>query len=450
MDLPCFDRRVTRLMEALVFPGFPERQSPFRYSPHVACSVASTAVVLAGCNPWGGAAGFDALVATFGAKCAEKLAGPGDQEAAIRAPLEALVEGVGKLIGVPAVLHDEVRDPERQVRPDYGVSVAKAIMGYIEVKAPGRGIDPAGFTGHDKVQWSRQRALPNLIYTNGTHWRLYRDGEPIGEEVVLTDQALITVGSQLPSAPGLEALLTDFLRWTAAPITSVTALVRAVAALTRLLRGEVVDQLHHESRLIRGGAPADEQPFTGIASDWRRLLFPQADDETFADGYAQAVTFALLLARTEGIALPGRSLHSIGADLGVEHSLMGRALQLLTDDVAADFKVALDLLVSVVGAVQWDRIRTGKRDVYLYLYEQFLEAYDPVKRQESGTYYTPRELVAEMVRLVEEVLAGRLGLGDGFRAPEVTVVDGNDTLIWPHRDGLIWPRLRHAGVVVTV
>jgi transposase len=27
---------------------------------------------------------------------------------------------------------------------------------------------------------------------------------------------------------------------------------------------------------------------------------------------------------------------------------------------------------------------------------------------------------------------------------------GNDTLIWPHRDGLIWPRLRHAGLVVTV
>ncbi|CAL8973673.1 hypothetical protein PROP_03590 [Propionicimonas sp. T2.31MG-18] len=27
---------------------------------------------------------------------------------------------------------------------------------------------------------------------------------------------------------------------------------------------------------------------------------------------------------------------------------------------------------------------------------------------------------------------------------------GNDTLIWPHCDGLIWPRPRHSGVVVTV
>lgn len=362
-------------------------------------------------------------MAAFGAKCAEKLAGPGDQEAAIRAPLEALVEGAGKLIGVPAVLHDEVRDATRQVRPDYGVSVNKAIMGYIEVKAPGRGIDPAGFTGHDRVQWERQRDLPNLIYTNGTRWRLYRDGDPVGDEVLLTDQPLAVVGGQLPSSADLEALLTGFLRWKAAPITSVSALVRAVAPLTRLLRGEVVDQLAQEKRRHRGGAAADDLPFTGLATDWRQLLFPQADDDTFADGYAQAVTFALLLARTEGIGLAGRSLHDIGADLGAEHSLMGRALQLLTDDVAADFKVALDLLVTVVDAVQWDRIRGGKRDVYLYLYEQFLEAYDPAKRQASGTYYTPRELVAEMVRLVDEVLTGRLGITDGFRAPQVTVVD---------------------------
>ena len=37
-----------------------------------------------------------------------------------------------------------------------------------------------------------------------------------------------------------------------------------------------------------------------LARDWRQLLFPDADDEQFADAYAQTVTFALLLARSEG------------------------------------------------------------------------------------------------------------------------------------------------------
>ena len=75
-------------------------------------------------------------------ECRLKLAGPGDREAAIRAPLEGLLRAVGDHLGVPAVFHDEVRDAERRVRPDYGVSIGGAISGYVEVKAPGHPLDP--------------------------------------------------------------------------------------------------------------------------------------------------------------------------------------------------------------------------------------------------------------------------------------------------------------------
>jgi hypothetical protein len=193
--------------------------------------------------------------------------------------------------------------------------------------------------------------------------------------------------------------------------------------LTRVLRGEVIDQLAAERRKVRAGSSEDEQPFIGLAKDWRRLLFPQADDKTFADGYAQAVTFALLLARTSDISLEGRSLHDVGKALGVQHSLMGRALQLLTDYVAADFKVSLDLLVTVIGAVRWDRIRNSRRDVYLYLYEEFLAEYDDELRQASGTYYTPQEIVNEMVRLTQEVLTDDLQIQGGFASPDVFTID---------------------------
>jgi len=363
----------------------------------------------------------DAVVA-FGQACRAKLAGPGDREAAIRAPLEGLLGAGGRALGVKAVFHDEVRDTERQVRPDYGVSVKGAITGYVEVKAPGKSIDPAALTGHDLVQWERQRDLPNLLYTNGTDWRLYRDCELVGASVHFTGD-LATAGTALTAPAEFESLLTEFLRWKPAPITSVGALVRAVAPLTRLLRGEVLDQLAAESRAVASGAEKDAQPFTGLARDWRALLFPQADAATFADGYAQAVTFALLLARTEGIDLDGVALHEVGGQLGHDHSLMGKALQLLTDDVAADFRVTLDLLVRVVGAVDWPRVRKGKRDTYLHLYESFLEEYDNDLRKQSGSYYTPREIVEQMVRLTEEALVSRLGKPDGFRDPDVLTVD---------------------------
>jgi N-6 DNA methylase len=362
-------------------------------------------------------------VSVFGEQCRLKLAGPGDREAAIRAPLETLLRTFGGRLGLSAVFHDEVRDTERRVRPDYGVTVAGAITGYIEVKAPEHTIDPSQFSGHDKLQWERQRDLPNLVYTNGTHWRLYRDGELLAGPIVLDGGNLAEAGKKLLASSGLENLLTNFLRWKPAPITSVAALVRAVAPLTRLLRGEVIDQLTAERKAIAAGADKYAQPFTGLASAWRALLFPQADDATFADGYAQTVTFALLLARTEGINLTGQPLHEIGAALGHGHSLMGKALQLLTDDVAADFRVTLDLLIRVIGAVDWARVRTGGHDTYLELYEHFLDLYDNELRKKSGSYYTPREVVEQMVRLAEEALVTGLGKAAGFRDPDVLTVD---------------------------
>lgn len=361
-------------------------------------------------------------VSDFGDACKEKLAGPGDPEAAIRTPLEGLLEQFGQHLHVKAVFHDEVRDPERRVRPDYGVSIDGAISGYVEVKAPGHGVDPAGFKGHDLEQWERQKDLPNLLYTNGSEWRLFRDGEPVGDPVALSGGPLAKAGAKLTAPPDFEELLTDFLRWKPAPIGSVTALVRAIAPLTRLLRSEVLEQLSAERKAVKAGASEYEQPFLGLAADWRRLLFPAAEDEEFADGYAQTVTFALLLARSDGIELDGATLHTVGDELGDHHSLMGRALQLLTDTVAKDFKVTLDLLVRVVGAVEWPEVRKGKRDTYLHLYEHFLEEYDPKLRQESGSYYTPIEVVEQMVRLTDEVLKSRLGL-KGFGDERVTTVD---------------------------
>lgn len=358
-------------------------------------------------------------VSAFGAACAEKLAGPGEREAAIRAPLETLLSTAGTHFNVPAVFHDEVRDTDRQVRPDYGVSVNGAITGYVEVKAPGRPVDPAALRGHDKNQWERQRDLPNLLYTNGTEWRLHRGDE---EHIVVRFAGDLDNG-RLTAPAAFEKLLRDFLTWTPAPITTIGGLVKAVAPMTRLLRGEVLDQLAAEHAAVRGGADDRVQPFLGLAAEWRQMLFPQADEKTFADGYAQTVTFALLLARTKDITVTGHSLHTIGENLRADHSLMGRALQLLTDDVAKDFKITLDLLARIVDAVDWARVRRGRRDTYLHLYEHFLDEYDADLRKRSGSYYTPVEVVEQMVRLTDDVLATRLDKQRGFADAGVFTVD---------------------------
>ncbi|MCP2297210.1 N-6 DNA Methylase [Nocardia amikacinitolerans] len=364
-------------------------------------------------------------ISIFGASCKAMVNGPGDPEASIRPPLQNLLEAVGSHDAMDGVLwHSETPLRDVGVRPDYAVEVHGEIVGYVEVKRPGQTVDPEKFTGRNKKQWERLRDLPNVLYTNGTEWRLFRSGELIGAPVFF-DGDLGSAGHSLsvrePAA--FHALLRTFLHWVPEPIRHINTLVRRTAPLCRLLRAAVLEQLEWEGQYAAEGARPEELRFTGLKNDWRRLLFPSADDATFADGYAQTVTFALLLARTEDISVKGVGLHEIGRRLDNGHALMGKALQLLTDNITVSFEVSLDLLIQVVDAVDWAVIRRGRRDAYLHLYESFLEVYDEKLRQKSGSYYTPREIVEEMVRLTEDVLRTRLSRQAGYADDSVRIVD---------------------------
>ncbi|MEU0253413.1 hypothetical protein ABZ299_13080 [Streptomyces sp. NPDC006184] len=124
-------------------------------------------------------------ISTFGASCKDMVNGPGDPEASIRPPLQNLLETVGSHDAMDGVLwHSETPLRDVGVRPDYAVEVHGDIVGYIEVKRPGHPVDPEKFTGRNKKQWERLRDLPNVLYTNGTEWRLFRTGEQVGTPVV--------------------------------------------------------------------------------------------------------------------------------------------------------------------------------------------------------------------------------------------------------------------------
>ncbi|MEV7345865.1 type ISP restriction/modification enzyme [Streptomyces sp. NPDC093544] len=364
-------------------------------------------------------------VTRFGASCKQKLSGGGSPEAAIRGPLENLLQAIGEHHEQHEVTwHDEYRLPDLGVRPDYAVRAGQDIIGYIELKRPGLSVDPETFGKSNREQWEKLRDLPNLLYSNGTEWRLFRDGRQIGDGVFFSG-SLKSTGEKLaigdPAA--FDVLLKQFLMWKPQPIAQVARLVQHVAPLCRLLRGAVLEQLAAEARSTAPDHDTRARPFTGLRNDWRRYLFPSADDVTFADGYAQTVTFALLLARTENIPLEPDSFHEIGRHLDADHALMGKALQLLTDNINERFTVTLDLLTRTIAKVDWAAIRNGNRDAYLHLYEHFLTVYDPKLRQQSGSYYTPREVVAEMVRLTEDVLRRRLDQELGFAADDVRIVD---------------------------
>ena len=57
-----------------------------------------------------------------------------------------------------------------KTRPDYAIALRNALVGFIEIKAPGKGADPRRFRGHDKEQWEKLQSLPNLLYTDGNQF----------------------------------------------------------------------------------------------------------------------------------------------------------------------------------------------------------------------------------------------------------------------------------------
>jgi len=360
-----------------------------------------------------------AAVSEFGKAVTPRLAGgEGEPEDQIRGPLEVLMASVAAEVGVTLTTVGESALSDLKVRPDYAVKVNGAVTGYIEVKRPGKGAEPTIWkaTSHDGQQWDKLRALPNVLYTDGQEWGLYRTGEPVGEVVRLTGD-IRKAGAKLATPDdGLARMLSTFLHWQPVAPRQIRQLVRSVAPLTRLLREEVKDTLRREAK-------AGEGPFTALADDWRRLLFPEADDAQFADGYAQSVAFALLLARTEKIDFTGKTVDGIAHELGKTHSLLGKALSILTDETIGALSVTLDTLVRVISVVDFTKFTNHVADPYLALYELFLEEYDPELRKLTGSYYTPAAVVASMTRLVDQVLRTRLGRPLGLAADNVTIVD---------------------------
>src|ERR1035437_51015 len=192
---------------------------------------------------------IDSAVANFGAKAKEKLSNPaatGQPEDQLRAPFEHLLADLAELSLLPksavaAVGESSVGD--LKTRPDYAVTVHNALVGFVELKAPGKGADPRKFKDpHDKAQWERLRSLPNLVYTDGNAFSLWQNGELVDSVVRLIGD-IESSGSKLEAPPGLLGLFESFLRWEPVPPRSARDLAHTTARLCRLLRDEVTEQL---------------------------------------------------------------------------------------------------------------------------------------------------------------------------------------------------------------
>jgi hypothetical protein len=339
---------------------------------------------------------------------------PAQAEDQLKGPTQHLLQRAGSALGYDVVARTEALT-DLGARPDLGISVSGPVVGHVELKAPGKGVQPRDFgAGHDREQFKKLADHPNLIYTDGNDWALYRLGRLV-EPVVRADGDVRSDGDAAfddLNVSDFTTLLLNFLSWQPIVPTSPKALAEMLAPLTRLLRENVRTALSEENSAL-----------SRLAAEWRDYFFPEADDAHFADAYAQTVTYALLLARVEGEA----DLHARAAErLDERHGLLAQVLRVVEQPAARrEVEVAIDLLERVVAAVDPELLARGARDrdLWLYFYEDFLAAYDKKLRKQSGVYFTPPSVVRAQVVLVDELLRERFGADLGFASDDVTVLD---------------------------
>ena len=137
---------------------------------------------------------------------------PEDQ---LRGPFENFLAHVAGAWNENIVCAGEAPLPNRLGRPDYAVHRSGLLAGFVELKAPGTGANVVHFRGHDRAQFKRFSTIPNILYTDGNEWALYRSGER-ARQIVRFSADVASDGRNAVTtedARALEPLLRDFLAW---------------------------------------------------------------------------------------------------------------------------------------------------------------------------------------------------------------------------------------------
>lgn len=191
-----------------------------------------------------------------------------------------------------------------------------------------------------------------------------------------------------------------------------------LAELARAIHDRIVTALKVEN---------DKGPLTKLMNAFRDALVHDLKPESFADMYAQTITYGLLSAR---ITDPKRkTADDFAAHLRtspflrelMEHFLRVGGRRGKAGGPGIDFdELGVADVVELLDAAKVEAVvqdfgdRNRKEDPVIHFYEHFLAAYNKKLKVQRGVFYTPQPVVSYIVRSVHELLQTEFGLADGL------------------------------------
>ncbi|MGC8839536.1 MAG: type ISP restriction/modification enzyme, partial [Anaerolineae bacterium] len=335
--------------------------------------------------------------------------------------LADLIREVARATSRPHIQVTVQPRPTEAGNPDFRVWDGRdRIIGYVEAKRPAEELLDRV---EDSDQFRRYReTFPNLILTNFLEFRLYRDGERVEAVRIGQPRVLHVVRTVPPLEHGEElwALLERFLGYSLPSTFAAESLAVELAKRTRFLRDIVLLQMQEEGQ--NGG------DLWGFYEAFQKYLMGTLTEETFADLYAQTITYGLFAARTRTANGFNRrnAFHAIPRTIGVLRDLfryislgdLPTELEWIVDDIAHVLAVA-----DVSGILSRNRKEGNGGDPIVYFYEPFLARYNPEERERRGVYYTPEQVVSYIVRSLHRLLKEAFQMPDGLASSQVTLLD---------------------------
>ncbi len=335
-------------------------------------------------------------------------------EHSYRSDLQVLIEFLVSGVKV-------TNEPKRQEcgAPDYIITRKDIPIGYIEAKDIGISLD--------KVEKSDQlkryiTSLDNLILTDYLEFRIFRAGEKV-MTVNLGHLENGKVKSDNDNWDTFETFIKDFCAYSGQTITNPEKLAKMMANKAKLMQEAIFYAL----------TSADDKKENTLYQQlqaFRKILIHGLREESFADIYAQTITYGLFAARLNDTTLEDFSRQEALFLIPKSNPFLRQLFTYIAGpelddriswivDALADVFLACDLktLLKSFGS------STQQTDPMIHFYETFLAEYNPKLRKSRGVYYTPEPVVNFIVRAVDDILKEEFGLSGGLADTTETEIE---------------------------
>jgi hypothetical protein len=207
-------------------------------------------------------------------------------------------------------------------------------------------------------------------------------------------------------------------------IRTADALAEVLAELARGIRDRAKTMLAAES---------EHGPLRALHKAFQTSLIHDLSEESFADTYAQTITYGLLTAaisrtdRSGGREATALIAENITDMVPVTNPFLKEMLQTFLNVGGRKGGIDFDELgiQDVVELLRGDETdlpailrdfgnRTRGEDPVIHFYEHFLSAYNKKLKIQRGVFYTPQAVVSYIARSVHELLQTEFGLEDGL------------------------------------